>query len=199
MCAKLPRACAVREASVRALASRFCVWNASAADRRATMAAILQRALEPGGSAEMQEALRHSARLLDIGRSVDFFDRHEHVADMVLATDLAGFSHRDLTLLSSVLRHAGDEDTPHRRLAPLIAPEDIPMIERSAVLLRVADDIEERCPPGVPVSLEVRRGPREVFVSVPQLVAWRPRKIAPRFERAFGQKLVVGNGREPGE
>jgi exopolyphosphatase/guanosine-5'-triphosphate,3'-diphosphate pyrophosphatase len=189
----LPAPAAVREASVTALASRFAVWRPSAAERRASLAASLQKALEPGTAGDLREALRHAARLLDIGRSVDFFDRHEHVADMVLATDLAGFSHRDLALLSSLLRHAGDEDTPAKRLSPLVTAEDIPAVERAAVILRVADDIEERCPPGQALTLECRRGPHEVTVSVPQLVAWRPRKITPRFERAFGRTLVVGN------
>jgi exopolyphosphatase / guanosine-5'-triphosphate,3'-diphosphate pyrophosphatase len=187
----LPSPAAVREASVHALAARFAVWDPSAAERRVSLADALQKALEPGAPPELREALRHAARLLDIGRSVDFFDRHEHVADMVLATDLAGFSHRDLALLSSVLRHAGDADTSGKKLAPLIGADDIPAIERTAVLLRVADDIEERCPPGIAVTMECRRGAREVTVLVPQLVAWRPRKIAARFERAFGLGLVV--------
>jgi exopolyphosphatase/guanosine-5'-triphosphate,3'-diphosphate pyrophosphatase len=198
----LPPPASVREGSVTALAARFTVWNAGTADRRASLAAALQKGLEPGAPEEIREALRHAARLLDVGRSVDFFDRHEHVADMVLATDMAGFSHRDLALLSSLLRHAGDEDTPPRRLSPLVAAEDIPAIERAAVVLRVADDIEERCPPGGELTLECRRGPREVTVVVPRLVAWRPRKIAPRFARAFGRALVVQPGRaapaEPG-
>jgi exopolyphosphatase/guanosine-5'-triphosphate,3'-diphosphate pyrophosphatase len=185
---------AVREASVTALATRFAIWNPRTATRRATLAAALLKGLEPGGPAEIREALRHAARLLDVGRSVDFFDRHEHVADMVLATDLAGFSHRDLALLSSVLRHAGDEDTPEKRLYPLLTTEDFPAIERAAVILRVADDIEERCPPGHELTLDVRRGAHEVTVTVPQLIAWRPRKIAGRFERAFGRALVVATG-----
>jgi exopolyphosphatase/guanosine-5'-triphosphate,3'-diphosphate pyrophosphatase len=189
----LPPPHVVRETSVTALAARFTVWNPTTADRRAALAAALQKGLEPGTPDEIQEALRHAARLLDVGRSVDFFDRHEHVADMVLATDMAGFSHRDLALLSSVLRHAGDEDTPAKRLSPLVGADDIPAIERAAVVLRVADDIEERCPPGPPLTLECRRGPHEVRVVVPQLVAWRPRKIAPRFERAFGRVLVVSS------
>lgn len=190
----LPPPAAVREASVAALASRFVVWNKSTADRRVAVADLLHKTLEPGAPAELREALRHAARLLDIGRSVDFFDRHEHAADMAIETDLAGFSHRDLALVSSVLRHAGDEDTPEKKLSPLVTADDIPAIERAAVLLRVADDIEERCPPGIPLTLECRRGPREVAVSVPQLVAWRPRKIAARFERAFGLALAVGSG-----
>jgi exopolyphosphatase / guanosine-5'-triphosphate,3'-diphosphate pyrophosphatase len=190
----LPSPAEVRDESLHALASRFTVWHPSPAARRMALAETLQKTLEPGAPAELRQALRYAAWLLDIGRSVDFFDRHEHAADMALETDLAGFSHRDLALLSSVLRHAGDVDTPGKRLAPLIAADDIPAIERAAVLLRVADDIEERCPPGVPVTADCRRGAREVTIGVPQLVAWRPRKIAGRFERAFGLALVV----EPG-
>jgi exopolyphosphatase/guanosine-5'-triphosphate,3'-diphosphate pyrophosphatase len=189
---ELPAPREAREASITALASRFAVWKPSAADRRAALAAELLNALEPGASAEVQEALRHAARILDVGGSVDFFERHEHVADMVLGTDLAGFSHRDLALLSSVLRHAGDEDTPPKRLAPLIVADDLGAIERAAVILNLADDIEERCPPGAPVDVECRLGRQEVQVVVPQLLAWRPRKIGPRFERAFGRTLVVG-------
>ena len=189
----LPPPVVVREASITALTSRFVVWNRSTADRRAYVAETLQKALEPGVSAEIREALRHAAQLLDIGRSVDFFDRHEHAADMAIETDLGGFSHRDLALLSSVLRHAGDEDSPEKKLAPLVTPEDLPYIERASVLLRLADDIDERCPPGEPLTLDCRRGAKEVVVTVPQLVSWRPRKISNRFERAFGRTLVVSS------
>jgi exopolyphosphatase/guanosine-5'-triphosphate,3'-diphosphate pyrophosphatase len=189
----LPAPAAVREASVAALAARFEVWNPSTAARRAHVAQELQQALEPGAPDEMRQALRYAARLLDIGRSVDFFDRHHHAADMAIETDLGGFSHRDLALVSSVLRHAGDEDTPEERLAPLVTPEDLPAIERAAILLRVADDIEERCPPAAPLTLECHRGTRDVVVIVPQIVAWRPRKISGRFQRAFARTLVVAS------
>jgi hypothetical protein len=77
-------------------------------------------------------------------------------------------------------------------LAPLIVADDLPAIERAAVILNLADDIEERCPPGAALAVECRLGRQEVQVFVPQLVAWRPRKVAPRFERAFGRALVVG-------
>ena len=82
------------------------------------------------------------------GAAVDFFDRHEHVADIVLATDLDGFSHRQVALLAALLRQAGDEDERHARsLAPLVTPEDEEPLERAAVLLALADEITERTPP----------------------------------------------------
>jgi exopolyphosphatase/pppGpp-phosphohydrolase len=126
---------------------------------------------------------------------VDFFDRHEHAADMVLETELYGFSHRGLALLSAILRRTGDEDSHIRRYAPLLGLEDAGTVGRAAVLLALADDIEERCPPGTPLELECESGRQEVKVTVPTLAGWRPRGLAERFERAFGRRLTVVPGR----
>jgi exopolyphosphatase / guanosine-5'-triphosphate,3'-diphosphate pyrophosphatase len=187
----LPPHAAVREASLLALCSRFRTWDERAAAGRVGVAESLLRALEPGASPELREALVGAARVLDIGRSVDFFDRHEHAADMVMETELYGFSHRGLALLSAILRRAGDEDSPIRTYAPLLASEDGGVVGRAAVLLALADDIEERCPPGASLELECESGRQEVKVSVPALAGWRPRGLADRFERAFGRKLIV--------
>ena len=75
-------------------------------------------------SPELAEALLQAARILDIGRTVDFFDRHEHVADLVLATDLGGFSHRQVALLAAIVRRAGDEDVRPRSWRRSLGRED---------------------------------------------------------------------------
>jgi exopolyphosphatase / guanosine-5'-triphosphate,3'-diphosphate pyrophosphatase len=191
----LPSPAAVREASLRSLCARFRTFDQGASARRASVTEALLRGLEPGASGEMREALAAAARVLDIGRSVDFFDRHEHAADMVLETELFGFSHRGLALLSAVLRAAGDEDSSLRPYAPLLTAEDAGPVGRAATLLALADDIEERCPPGKPLDVEVESERQEVRVRVPALAGWRPRAMAERFERAFGRKLTVIPGR----
>ena len=190
----LPAAAAVRAASLRALCSRFRTWDEGAAGRRSSVAEALLRALEPGASAEIKDALSAAALVLDIGRSVDFFDRHEHAADMVMETELYGLSHRGLALLSAILRRAGDRDSSIRSYAPLLSAEDAGIVGRAAVLLALADDIEERCPPGAPLEVECESGREEVRVIVPTLAGWRPRAMADRFERAFGRKLAVVQG-----
>jgi len=113
------------------------------------------------------------------------------VADIVLATDLNGFSHRSIALLSAVLRRTGEPKTDIKSYAPLLASEDRAPVERAAVILAVSDDIEERCPRGTPLTLKCQVRKDEVVVSVPALAGWRPRTIARRFEKAFGRKLVV--------
>jgi exopolyphosphatase / guanosine-5'-triphosphate,3'-diphosphate pyrophosphatase len=186
----------VRQSSLAALCARFDGWMEEPARRRTLVAEALLGALELRPVPEVQEALFQAASLLDIGRSVDFFDRHEHVADIVLATDLNGFSHRMVALLSAILRQAGDEDSSPRSYAPLLAAEDSPAIERAAALLVLADDIEERCPDGKPITVDCRVGIDAVEVRVPELLAWRPRTTGHRFHRAFGRTLVVKTGAE---
>jgi exopolyphosphatase/guanosine-5'-triphosphate,3'-diphosphate pyrophosphatase len=185
---------AVRRSSLQALASRFVGWSKDRARRREAIAAGLQPALGPGLAGEVAEALRHAARILDIGRTVDFFDRHEHVADLVLATDLGGFSHRDIALVAAIVRQAGDEDARARSLAPLLTRGDRGSVEQAAVLLALADEITERCAPGAPTGVRCRARGGEVAVAVPALASWGVRGLDDRFRAAFGRRLRVVPG-----
>ncbi len=193
--AGMPSTRAVRRASISALAESFREWSPAAAARREALAVALASKLMPNASERLREALADSARILDIGRSIDFFDRHEHVASIVLQTDLLGFSHPEIALLSAVVASAGDEGSDLARYEPLLHAADVPEIERAAVLLVLADDIIERCPPGAQVRLACRIGKREIQLSVRGLVGWRPRRIGPRFEKAFRRRLRVKPGR----
>jgi len=183
---------AVRRRSLDALGARFVGWSGDRAARREAFAAALYAALERWPSAELEGALRQGARVLDIGRTVDFFDRHEHVADLVLATDLAGFSHRQVALLAAVVRQAGDEDERlGRSLEPLVTRDDEDGVERAAVLLALADEITERTPPGSRAALECRVRGQQVVVAVQALPSWSVKGLASRFETAFGRGLKV--------
>lgn len=185
----------VRRRSLHALAARFVGWSHDRATRREALAAALYATLERWPHAELQLALGQAARILDIGRTVDFFDRHEHVADLVLATDLAGFSHRQVALLAAVLRQAGDEDERlARSLAPLVTRDDEEAIGRAAVLLALADELTERTAPGSRPALVCRVRRDQVVVAVAALPSWGVRGLGERFEAVFGRRLKV----EPG-
>jgi exopolyphosphatase/guanosine-5'-triphosphate,3'-diphosphate pyrophosphatase len=184
----------VRAASVASLALRFDGWRAGAADRREQLARSLLAALDPGASAELEEALLHAARLLDIGRSLDFFDRHRHAAEIVEAAEMDGFSHRDVALLAAILVASREREAELKPYAPLLGKPDRAPVERAALLLALADDIEERCRPERRIEIACSVGKRAVSVSVPALPAWRPRGLAERFERVFARKLSVVPG-----
>jgi exopolyphosphatase/guanosine-5'-triphosphate,3'-diphosphate pyrophosphatase len=190
----VPDAPAVRRQSVTALTARFSAWDGPTAARRLAVAAQLGAALLAGSAPELAEAAEHAACVLDIGRSVDFFDRHQHAADIVLATELDGFSHREVALLSAVLRAARDEDADLRPLAPILKGEDREGIEQAALVVALADDIEERCPRGAAIEVKCVVLKGDVRLEVPALAGWRPRGLGERFQRTFGKRLMVHAG-----
>jgi len=180
----------VKEASLVSLVSRFGGWRPEAATRRREVAAALQRGLEPHAPASVAAAIDHAARVLDIGRTLDVVNRHQHVADIMLTTDLNGFAHHELALVSSIVRRAGD------RHAEMIAvglngdalePEQV---DRAAIILALADEIEARCPHGRRIAVDCTIG-RSVTLSVPLLPSWLARDLDKRFERAFGRSLII--------
>jgi exopolyphosphatase / guanosine-5'-triphosphate,3'-diphosphate pyrophosphatase len=190
----LPEPAVVRAASIEALTRRFDGWDKGQAERRVALATGLLRALEPRANAEMREALQGAATVLDIGRSVGFFDRHEHAANVVLATDLDGFSHRSVALLSAITLAAGGEDMKPKSYAPLLTRDDREPVHKAGVILALADDLEERCLPGMPLELTCDVSRSAAKLRVPALLGWRPRALDHRFEDAFGRKVVVTAG-----
>jgi exopolyphosphatase/guanosine-5'-triphosphate,3'-diphosphate pyrophosphatase len=188
---QLPPPREVRLASVAGLGAAFRAWDSRPAAHRAAVVDTQFVALEEKPQGPLRETLGHAATLLDIGRAIDFFDRYEHVADIVLSTDLLGFSHREVALLSAVVRSAGNENESLDRYQPLLDKDDRRPVERAATLLALADEIEQRCTVGSPPTLRVQLTRREVRLLVPGLVGWRPRRIGPRFEQAFGRHLEV--------
>ena len=180
----------VRSISVAALAARFRTWNAAAAERRTGLAADLIDVLDPSASRRLREMLAHAASLIDVGRAIDYYDRFEHAANIVIAADLAGFAHAHLGTLTAILRQA-DDDTrlgPYGRLVP---EDDRPAVLRAATALTLADELNRRIPPGVsaPISCNWMRGGFEVVAPVPG--GWRPRGIARRFRSVFDADLLV--------
>lgn len=190
----LPAVQQVREASIASLAARFADWSSERAESRRELAATLHRTLDRAAPPDVKEALLHAAVLLDLGRSVDFFDRHEHAADIVLATDLNGFSHRDTALLAGVLLAAGDETGAVKALSPLVKERDRPFVVRAGVILALVDDLLERSRPDRQPRVSCRVRDRDVVIRAPTLLAWRPRGIGERFQHAFGRRLDVRAG-----
>jgi exopolyphosphatase/guanosine-5'-triphosphate,3'-diphosphate pyrophosphatase len=180
---------AVKEASLASLVSRFDGWNKDAAVRRRGVAAALQRALEPRAPRSVVAAIDHAARVLDIGRSLDVVNRHEHVADILLNTELNGFSHYELALMSAIVRRAGDR---HAEVVPLALDGDssTKALDRAAIILALADEIEARCPGRDRIAVSCTLG-RYVTVSVSLLPSWLEKDLDKRFEHAFGRPLVV--------
>src|SRR5205085_1156828 len=181
----------VKDASLTSLVSRFDGWQAAAAARRRSIAGALQRALEPHAHAVVIDALDRAALVLDIGRTLDVVNRHEQVANMLLLTDLSGFSHEELAVIAAVVRRAGDRHADVMAMRPLRDTMDEALLERAAIILALADEIEARCPRDeriITVKCEIDRN---VVLTVRALKSWRVKDLDARFERAFGRPLIV--------
>jgi exopolyphosphatase / guanosine-5'-triphosphate,3'-diphosphate pyrophosphatase len=179
----------VKEAALASLVARFGGWTRETAVRRERVAATLYRAIEPRGPVSLHAAVRQAAGVLDIGRALDVVNRHRHVADILLTTELSGFTHAELALLSAVVQRAGDRHADIRSLAALggVGPK---FVERAAIILSLADEIEARCPPGQPIAIRSEVN-RHVTLSIPVLPSWLEQALEKRFERAFGRELIV--------
>ncbi|HVF07473.1 MAG TPA: Ppx/GppA phosphatase family protein [Actinomycetota bacterium] len=180
----------VRSISVATLAARFRTWNAPAAERRTSLAAELLAELDPTAPGRLREMLAHAATLLDIGRAIDYYDRFQHAANIVVAADLAGFSHADLGVLTAILRQA-DDDTRLGPYARLVPDGDRPAVVRAATVLTLADELNRRIAPGAsaPISGNWMSKGFELVAPVPG--GWRPRGVARRFRTVFGRDLLV--------
>ena len=180
----------VRQASMGALAHRFTSWDPGRADQRSRIALRLLDALEQEAGPKVRERVSQAATILDIGRSIDYYRRYEHTADILTESDLAGFSHRKLALLAAVIRQAGDEKMKVSVYRPLLGPDDRDPVARQATFVAIADEVEQRIAPGkaLPVEFEERR--REVIARVPLFDRYRQGLVADRFQRVFHKRLV---------
>jgi len=179
----------VKEAALSSLVARFDGWNPESAARRQGLAATLYRSIEQRGRPILAGAVEQAARVLDIGRSLDVVNRHKHVADILLTTELSGFTHGELALLSAIVRRAGDRNADIMSLALEndVTPK---LVERAAIILALADEIEARCPRGQPIAVRSEIG-RDVRLSIPLLPSWLARDLDKRFERAFARALII--------
>jgi len=188
----LPAVVAVRVASVRDLTSRFAGWEAKRAARRAALATAFLRRLDPEASEEARALLRLAAQVMDIGRSIDYYRRHEHASAILRSVDLMGFSHREIAWISAVIAQADDAKASLKAYRPLLNGTDREEVTRAALLLALADEIEHRLPETHPARVRCSLSDARARLRSPYLAAWRPRELAKRFQQAFGVELQIG-------
>jgi exopolyphosphatase/guanosine-5'-triphosphate,3'-diphosphate pyrophosphatase len=179
----------VKEASLSSLVSRFDGFRRETAERRRRLVSLLQQYLEPRASADIVLAIDHAARVLDIGRTFDVVNRHERVSDILLFTELVGVSHHELALASAIVRRAGDRHAETPALAS-VREIDRDDLDRAAIILALADEIEARCPRNRPIAISCTIG-RSVTLAVPTMPSWLAKDIDKRFAQTFGRPLIV--------
>jgi len=187
----LPSPVAVRAASVDALCSGFSRWNRPHANRRARLAADLFDVLTPDADPRLREALTHAAQVIDVGATIDVYNRHGRAADIVLGSDLQGFPHALLVAVASVLRLAERPGVSLKAYRPIVDAFDVAALERTAAILDVADQVERRSPPDALTQTRVDSITGGLVLHAPVSRWWRAEEVVARFSATFGRTLAI--------
>ncbi len=162
---------------------------------------LAQLGLHEGDPLE-RELLWAACELHDIGMSVDYDDHHKHSRYLILNGSLPGFSPVEAALIAQAARYHRKGMPEPGPLAPLFEEGDAARLDRLAVLLRLAEDLErsrDQLVHGTRLSLSGDGGEggavelellAEDQTTVPR---WAARRETDLFARAFGRALKVLN------
>ncbi len=193
MIKSLPSIDEVRRRSVYALGARFDTWDRLRADRRAAIARKMSAMLSEFFDDEMIQLIPYIARLIDTGRSVNYYDRYMHAASIIELGELGGFSHRDIGLMSASLNLGDGNATSFSKYRPELKKSDRTQVRRAASVLRISDEMERRLCPNRYSRIGMELNDDRFAVRAAELNAWDPRRFATRFKRVFNlQFQVVG-------
>ena len=185
-----PKPEAVKQASIAGLAYRFRAWEPGRARQRMAAARQIATMIDSDSPPEFHEILVQAAFVLDVGRSVDYYDRLNHTATIVLIADLDGFTHREIALLCAIIREADKRQSNFSQYDPLVTVDDIGPITRCGVILAIADEIERRYPGDAEIQLKLESDQDKVTMTIPPFSAYEIAKLGDRFRRAFGRELI---------
>jgi exopolyphosphatase/guanosine-5'-triphosphate,3'-diphosphate pyrophosphatase len=189
----------VRQASVYNLAAQYDidVPHAQHVSQLATSLfdALAGAGLHDGDPIE-RELLWAACVLHDIGMAVDYDDHHKHTRYLILNGGLPGFTAREVALIAQATRFHRKGMPTLGELAPLTDKHDAALLDRAALLLRLAEDLERSRDQSV---REVRADVDGDTVRL-ELVAdgdvrvarWAASREQALFERAFGRALDLG-------
>ncbi|HMJ35977.1 MAG TPA: Ppx/GppA phosphatase family protein [Baekduia sp.] len=147
------------------------------------------------GDARERELLWAACVLHDIGMSVDYDDHHKHSRYLVLNSGLPGWDQREVALIGQAVRF-------HRKGMPalgafekLMHDGDMAILDRCALLLRLAEDLErsrDQLVREVHVELEDAQVRLGLHADGDVRVArWAASRETELFRRAFARDLMV--------
>lgn len=135
----------VRRASVLNLAARYHVDIAHTRHVAALALGMFDQLAQLGlhaGDPHERELLWAACELHDIGMSVDYDDHHKHSRYLILNGGLPGFSPLEVAIVAQAARYHRKGMPEPGPLAALFGEQEVAVLDRCAVLLRLAEDLE---------------------------------------------------------
>ncbi len=147
------------------------------------------------GDARERELLWAASMLHDIGMSVDYDDHHKHSRYLILNAGLPGFSPVEVAIIAQAARYHRKGMPDPGPLRALFGEGDAERLNRCAVLLRLAEDLERSRDQLVRETRIALHGDEVELTLVADGESAVPRWAANRetelFARAFGRELAV--------
>jgi exopolyphosphatase / guanosine-5'-triphosphate,3'-diphosphate pyrophosphatase len=149
---------------------------------------------EPGE----RELLWAAAMLHDVGMTISYDDHHKHSHYLIVSAELPGFNPRERALIAQISRYHRKGAPKLGELAGLARDSDDQLLERCAMILRLAEHLERGRdqsvrearlrPNGHGVDLHLEAGGD---LTLPR---WSVERYGDgeAFERVFGRRLVIG-------
>jgi exopolyphosphatase/guanosine-5'-triphosphate,3'-diphosphate pyrophosphatase len=188
----------LRRTSVMNLAARYNVDAAHTHHVAALALGMFDELASLGlhdGDARERELLWAACMLHDIGMSVDYDDHHKHSRYLILNGGLPGFSPVEVATIAQAARYHRKGMPEPGPLAALFEAADEARLNRCAVLLRLAEDLERSRDQLVrSTSIALSNGTVELRLladgeqAVPRWAASRETEL---FARAFHRELSV--------
>ncbi len=135
----------VRRASVTNLAARYKVDRAHTRHVAALALGMFDQLAQMGlhvGDERERELLWAACTLHDIGMSVAYDDHHKHSRYLILNAGLPGYSPTEVAIVAQAARYHRKGLPEPGPLAALFGEGDAERLDRCAVLLRLAEDLE---------------------------------------------------------
>ena len=147
------------------------------------------------GDPRERELLWAASMLHDIGMSVDYDDHHKHSRYLILNAGLPGFAPVEVAIIAQAARYHRKGLPEPGPLGALFGEGDAARLDRCAVLLRLAEDLERSRDQLVQrTSLSLHDGEVELrLVADGESVVprWAASREAELFSRAFDRRLSV--------
>ncbi len=141
-----------------------------------------------------RELLAYAALLHDIGKQVNFYDHHKHSAYLVVNSALQGFSHREIALLTLLVRIHRKGGVSNEYDA-ILEDDDIERVIRLGSLLRIAEYLE-RGKSQVVQNLRIEPVDSTIRVRIEAagdatIELWDANRRTALFEKAFGRAMEI--------
>jgi exopolyphosphatase/guanosine-5'-triphosphate,3'-diphosphate pyrophosphatase len=188
----------VRRASVMNMAAQYHIdaqHTRHVADLALGMFDELARLGLHEGDPRERELLWAASMLHDIGMSIDYDDHHKHSRYLILNGALPGFTPVETAIIAQAARYHRKGMPVPGPMAPLFGEGDAERLDRCAVLLRLAEDLErsrDQLVRRTSIALSGEEVELRLIVdgdaAVPRWAARREREL---FARAFHRGLAV--------